>query len=82
MAEHPDEQKTPAEQPADRSRTWRPDGPGSFQAPAGVTAVTDRTGRLWTKRTTRWTRNGTNWVRWCTLVAEHGPVHEARRGRP
>ncbi|WP_327594637.1 hypothetical protein [Streptomyces chartreusis] len=82
MAEQPTPLETPAEQAPDRPRTWRPDGPGSFQAPAGVTAVTDRTGRLWTRNSTRWTCTGTRWIRWRVLVAEHGPVTEARRSRP
>jgi hypothetical protein len=83
VAEQPAPQTTPAEQAADhRPRTWRPDGPGSFQAPAGLTAVTDRHHRLWTRGTTRWTCNGARWIRWCVLVAEHGPVTEARGGRP
>lgn len=59
------------------ARTWRPDGPGSFQAPAGVLAVRDREGRLWTRGPTRWTCTGTNWIRWRVLIAEHGPVTEA-----
>ncbi|MEV8396319.1 hypothetical protein [Streptomyces niveus] len=58
------------------ARTWRPDGPGSFQAPRDVTAVRDRTGRLWTRGPTRWTATGSHWIRWRTLVAEHGPVAE------
>lgn len=59
------------------ARTWRPDGPGSFQAPDGVHAVRDKHGRLWTRNTTRWTCTGTHWIRWRVLVAEHGPVTEA-----
>lgn len=59
------------------TRTWRPDGPGSFQAPAGVRAVTDRRGRRWTRDGPRWTRDGSRWIRWRHLVAEHGPVTEA-----
>jgi hypothetical protein len=59
------------------ARTWRPDGPGSFQAPVGVRAVRDRTGRLWTRGPTRWTANGSHWVRWRVLVADHGPLTEA-----
>ncbi|MCC9686924.1 hypothetical protein [Streptomyces sp. MNU103] len=59
------------------ARTWRPDGPGSFLAPPGVHAVHDRTGRLWTRDTTRWTSDGSSWIRWRVLVAEHGPVTEA-----
>lgn len=83
MAEQTTRQQTPAEQTDDSGpRTWRPDGPGSFQAPNGVTAVTDSTGRLWTRSTTRWTRDGIRWIRWRVLVAEHGPVTEARRSRP
>ncbi|MFI9344971.1 hypothetical protein ACIG0D_27450 [Streptomyces sp. NPDC052773] len=61
------------------ARTWRPDGPGSFQAPPAVTAVQDRAGRLWTKRGPRWTCNGRRFIRWRVLVAEHGPVTEAAR---
>ena len=53
------------------ARTWRPDGPGSFLHPDGVTAVQDRTGRLWTRSRARWTTTGSNWIRWRTLVAEH-----------
>lgn len=59
------------------ARTWRPDGPGSFQAPAGIHAVHDRTGRLWTRGPTRWTCTGSRWIRWRVLVAEHGPLTEA-----
>jgi hypothetical protein len=58
------------------ARTWRPNGPGSFQAPDGVRKVRDCTGRLWTRSTTRWTSNGTHWIRWRVLVAEHGPIAE------
>lgn len=61
------------------TRSWRPDGPGSFQSPAGVTAVTDRTGRRWTKRGARWTANGTKFIRWRVLVADHGPLTEVMR---
>lgn len=59
-------------------RTWRPDGPGSFQAPTDVTAVRDRTGCRWTRSQyrTRWTANGSHWIRWRTLIADHGPVTE------
>lgn len=59
------------------ARTWRPDGPGSFQAPPDVRKVRDRTGRLWSKDRARWTSNGTRWIRWRVLVAEHGPLAEA-----
>lgn len=59
------------------ARSWRPNGPGSFQAPAGVTAVTDRTGRRWTKNGPRWTCTGSHFIRWRVLVADHGPVTEA-----
>jgi hypothetical protein len=59
------------------ARTWRPDGPGSFQAPKGVRAVRDNRGRLWTRHTTRWTCSGSRWIRWRVLVADHGPVTEA-----
>ncbi|MGW4250468.1 hypothetical protein [Streptomyces californicus] len=45
------------------AQTWRPDGPGSFLSPDGVTAVQDRTGRIWTRRTTRWTCTGAHWIR-------------------
>lgn len=58
------------------TRTWRSDGPGSFQAPAGVRAVTDKTGRRWTKSGPRWTCNGSRFIRWRSLVAEHGPLTE------
>ncbi len=58
------------------ARSWRPDGPGSFRAPVGVHAVRDRSGRLWTRGSTRWTHTGTHWIRWRVLVAEHGPVTE------
>ncbi|MER7835294.1 hypothetical protein ABTY98_05125 [Streptomyces sp. NPDC096040] len=82
MAEQYTRQETPAEQAADPGpRTWRPDGPGSFQAPAGVTAVTDKRNRQWTRDTTRWTHDGSRWLRWRVLVAEHGPVTESRRAR-
>ncbi|MBP5906844.1 hypothetical protein F3K40_15405 [Streptomyces sp. LBUM 1478] len=59
------------------ARTWRPDGPGSFQAPEGIHAVRDNRGRLWTRNTTRWTCTGSHWIRWRVLVADHGPVTEA-----
>jgi hypothetical protein len=58
------------------ARTWQPDGPGSFQAPTGVTAVTDRTGRRWRRDGTRWTCTGAHWIRWRSLVADHGPITE------
>jgi hypothetical protein len=58
------------------ARIWRPDGPGSFQAPTGVTAVTDRTGRRWTKNGPRWTCTGSHYIRWRVLVADHGPITE------
>lgn len=58
------------------ARTWRPDGPGSFQAPAGVAAVTDRSGRPWTKHGARWTCTGSHYIRWRVLVADHGPLTE------
>lgn len=58
------------------ARTWMPDGPGSFQAPPDVQAVSDRHGRIWTRGPTRWTCTGTRWIRWWILVAEHGPVTE------
>ena len=59
------------------ARTWRPDGPGSFQAPAGVRAVTDRAGRRWAKDRARWTCTGSRFIRWRVLVAEHGPITDA-----
>ncbi|MEU5596607.1 hypothetical protein [Streptomyces sp. NPDC020298] len=59
------------------ARSWRPDGPGSFQAPAGVRAVTDRPGRRCSKDGARWTCTGSRFIRWRVLVAEHGPVTEA-----
>lgn len=58
------------------ARVWRPDGPGSFQAPAGVQAVTDRAGRRWAKSGPRWTCTGSRFIRWRVLVAEFGPVTE------
>lgn len=58
------------------ARTWRSDGPGSFQAPAGVTHVRDRTGRLWIKSGPRWFCGTVPYIRWCVLIAEHGPVTE------
>lgn len=58
------------------ARVWRPDGPGSFQAPAGVQTVRDRTGRAWTRNGTRWTCTGTHWIRWRLLVTDHGPLTE------
>ncbi|MEU3529390.1 hypothetical protein AB0E62_37055 [Streptomyces sp. NPDC038707] len=58
------------------ARSWRPNGPGSFQAPPDVRAVTDRAGRRWTKRGARWTATGSHFIRWRVLVAEHGPVTE------
>lgn len=61
------------------ARVWRLDGPGWFRSPDGVTAVRDRTGRLWTRGPTRWTTNGSYWVRWKALVADHGPLTEATR---
>jgi hypothetical protein len=59
------------------ARIWKPDGPGSFQAPAGVHKVRDRTGRLWTRHRARWTCTGSHYIRWRVLVAEHGPLAEA-----
>ncbi|MFI8535420.1 hypothetical protein ACIGMX_34885 [Streptomyces aquilus] len=59
------------------SRTWRPDGPGSFQSPPGVKAVVDRQGRRWVRSGPRWTASGSHFIRWRVLVAEHGPVTEA-----
>lgn len=58
------------------ARTWRPGGPGSFQAPPDVTAVTDRSGRPWTKHGARWTCTGSHYIRWRVLVADHGPLTE------
>lgn len=58
-------------------RDWKPDGPGSFQAPADVQRVRDRAGRAWTRNQTRWTCTGSHWIRWRVLVAEHGPLIEA-----
>jgi hypothetical protein len=61
------------------ARTWRPDGPGSFQAPPGVHTVLDRAGRRWTKNGTRWTCTGSRWIRWRVLVDQRGPVTETDR---
>lgn len=61
------------------ARTWRPDGPGSFKAPADVRTVTDRTGRRWTRHKARWTAGGAPYLRWRVLVAEHGPLTEETR---
>lgn len=61
------------------TRVWRPDGPGSFQAPAGVTAVTDRMGRRWNKAGARWTCTGSHYIRWRILVDQHGPLTEETR---
>jgi hypothetical protein len=58
------------------ARIWRPDGPGSFQAPAGVQQVRDQHGRLWVRVRARWTVNRSHFIRWRDLVAEHGPVTE------
>lgn len=57
-------------------RTWRPNGPGSFQAPVGVCVVTDRADRRWFRRGPRWTCTGSHFIRWRVLVADHGPVVE------
>lgn len=59
------------------ARTWRPGGPGSFQAPPGINAVRDRAGRLWTRSRsrTRWTCGGPH-IRWHDLVREHGPIRK------
>lgn len=57
-------------------RTWRPNGPGSFQHPPGVQRIRDHTGRLWTRIRVRWTTNGSYFIRWRVLVAEHGPITE------
>jgi len=83
-------------------RVWRPDGPGSFQRPAGVWAVRDAQGRRWSRAVSdargaayrygspRWSLDGSpGGIRWCVLVADHGPVAEIveetrggdRRGR-
>lgn len=64
------------------TRSWRPDGPGSFLAPDNVSAVRDRTGRLWTRNRTRWTCTGSHWVRWRVLVADHGPVTDETLRKP
>lgn len=64
------------------ARVWRPDGPGSFQAPSDVRAVHDRTGRLWTRSRARWTSTGSHYIRWCVLVADYGPVTEDATTRP
>lgn len=61
------------------ARSWRPDGPGSFQAPDDVRAVQDRTGRRWTRSGPRWTCTGSHWIRWRVLVADHGPLTEETR---
>ncbi|MFC8271111.1 hypothetical protein ACFUJR_00920 [Streptomyces sp. NPDC057271] len=61
------------------ARRWHADSPGWFRSPEGVTAVRDRTGRIWTRHTTRWTTNGNHWIRWRTLVADHGPLSEETR---
>lgn len=61
------------------ARSWRPNGPGSFQAPAGVERVRDRSGRLWTRRGPRWTHTDSHWIRWRVLVDQHGPVTEETR---
>lgn len=58
------------------ARAWKPDSPSSFQAPAGVRAVQDRTGRRWTRQRARWTTTGSHFIRWRVLVAEHGPLTE------
>ncbi|WP_146057588.1 hypothetical protein [Streptomyces sp. SM12] len=57
-----------------RRTSWRPDGPGSFQAPRGVRAVTDRTSRTWRRAGARWTADGMHHIRWRALVADHGPI--------
>jgi hypothetical protein len=59
------------------ARTWKPDGPGSFRSPSGVTHVSDRHGRKWTRYRARWTANRKHFIRWRDLVAEHGPLAEA-----
>ncbi|SEC02656.1 hypothetical protein SAMN04490357_0995 [Streptomyces misionensis] len=61
------------------ARTWRANGPGSFQAPIDVRAVTDRTGRCWTRSGTRWTCTGSHYIRWRVLIADHGPLTEETR---
>jgi hypothetical protein len=60
------------------ARTWRPDGPGSFQAPPDVQRVRDRTGRLWSRNQprTRWTSGSGPHIRWRVLVDQHGPLAE------
>lgn len=57
-------------------RTWRPDGPGSFQQPKNVNRVRDRHGRLWWRGPTRWTADGQHWIRWYRLCDQHGPLTE------
>ena len=59
------------------ARVWRPDGPGSFRSPTGVTTVRDRTGRTWTRYHARWTTDRKHFIRWRDLIAEHGPLSEA-----
>ncbi|MEU8968091.1 hypothetical protein AB0D11_02250 [Streptomyces monashensis] len=59
------------------ARTWRPGTTDSLMAPAGVRAVTDRTGKRWTKRPGGWTTNRKQFIRWRLLVERHGPVTEA-----
>lgn len=56
------------------TRSWVPDGPGSFLAPGGVRAVRDRSGRVWVRSATRWTADGSYYIRWRVLLDEHGPV--------
>ncbi|NUQ95359.1 MAG: hypothetical protein HOY79_01915 [Streptomyces sp.] len=60
------------------ARTWRPDATDSLRAPLGVRAVTDRTGRRWTKKPAGWTTNRKQFIRWRALVEKHGPVTEGR----
>lgn len=56
------------------TRSWKPDGPGSFLAPDGVRAVRDQSGRVWVRGATRWTADGQHYVRWRVLLDECGPV--------
>lgn len=58
-------------------RTWKPNGPGSFRAPEGVTVVADRQGIVWRKDGTRWTYGkDQDRIRWWKLVEVYGPLTE------
>lgn len=59
------------------ARTWHPRTLDSFVAPVGVRAVTDRTGKRWTKKPAGWTTNRKQFIRWHRLVEKYGPVTEA-----